>query len=426
MATTDGSAEPRSPWADPRFRLFATGNIINNIGEAMYDLTLPLLVYDLTGSLVVMTALAAMVPATLLLGPVLGAVADRWGSRVMVMPGLLVQFTAALAINTVAVSADHTNWVLLFGFGALVQIGGAMYRVGWMTGVPTMFPQCPVRARGVLGSLFVASTFIGPLIVAAALPLGYRNLLWINLGTFLAPMVVWWLGVKPPWTAQPRDRRFDLAGSLRIGWTTVWRERRLVGAVLTMLPLEFVGATSTTTLMIFYLRGSFRLSASAVSGAVVAMNLAAFLGSVVISQRARFPVRPTLAVVTVGMVACLFLIAVPHLPVVLAALTLFFALTGAAGVASSMLIVAYVPTDVMGRAFGILRLIWAVPAIAAPATVPLVAGWSGVRATFVGLGLVASLAVAILAAMWRRWSEPVVERPTQRAAAPVPVTNLEA
>jgi MFS family permease len=424
-----------SPWADRRFRLFAAGNIINNIGEAMYDLTLPLLVYELTGSLLVMTLLAAMVPATLLLGPLLGSVADRWGPRVMVMPGLTVQLVAALVINTVAVSGEHTNWFLLFFFGALVQIGGSMYRVGWMTAVPAMFPETAVRARGALGSLFVASTFIGPLIVAATLPaLGYLPLLWINLGTFVAPMIVWWLGIKPTRGHDRDGARFDLVRSLAQGWDAVRHERRLLGAVLTMLPLEIVASTATTTLTLFYLRESFHLSPSAVSACVVAMNLAAFLGSVAVSERSRFPVRPTLLVITVGMAASLFVVAVPVLVMALGALCLFFAFTGSAGVTSSMLTITYVPPDVMGRAFGILRLIWGVPNVVAPAIIPVVVAWTGVRATYVVLGVVALLSVALLARMWHRWSVPVTADgppvsdppPPVPTATTIPVTELEA
>ena len=431
-ATADVMA---SPWADRRFRLFAAGNIINNVGEAIYDLALPLLVYELTGSLLVMTLLAAMVPATLLLGPLLGSIADRWGPRVMVMPGLVLQLGSALVINTAAVSGQHANWFLLFFFGALVQIGGSMYRVGWMTAVPVMFPETAVRARGALGSLFIASTFIGPLIVAATLPvLGYLPLLWINLGTFVAPMVVWWLGIKPARGQEHDGASFDFRRSLAQGWDAIRHEPRLLGAVLTMLPLEIVASTATTTLTLFYLRESFHLSPSVVSACVVAMNLAAFLGSVAVSERSRFPVRPTLLVITVGMAASLFVIAAPVLVVALGALCLFFAFTGSAGVTSSMLTITYVPADVMGRAFGILRLIWGVPNVVAPAVIPVVVAWTSVRATYVLLGIVALGSVALLARMWHRWSVPVAAddppgsdpAPPVTTATTIPVTDLEA
>jgi hypothetical protein len=134
------------------------------------------------------------------------------------------------------------------------------------------------------------------------------------------------------------------------------------------------------------------------------------------------------------MAATLFVIAAPVLVVALGALCLFFAFTGSAGVTSSMLTITYVPADVMGRAFGILRLIWGVPNVLAPAIIPLIVVWTSVRATYVVLGLVALVSVALLARMWRRWSVPVAGdgAPATDTALPVttattiPVTDLEA
>jgi hypothetical protein len=88
----------------------------------------------------------------------------------------------------------------------------------------------------------------------------------------------------------------------------------------------------------------------------------------------------------------------------------------------------------MGRAFGILRLIWGVPNVLAPAIIPLIVVWTSVRATYVVLGLVALVSVALLARMWRRWSVPVAGdgAPATDTALPVttattiPVTDLEA
>ncbi|MEV4443417.1 MFS transporter, partial [Streptomyces sp. NPDC049577] len=189
-------AEP-SPFRDPRFRVFAAGNVVNNVGEAVYATVLPLLAYDLTGSLAVMSLLAAAVPVSLLLAPWLGSAADRWGPRVLVVPGLLVQAAAGLAMNLCLVAGRAPVW-LFFGCALLVAVGGAAYRTGWMAGTPAMFPRSPVRARGTLNSLFFATTLAGPLLTAGCLPLiGYTGLLWINLATFFAPIVVWALGVHP-------------------------------------------------------------------------------------------------------------------------------------------------------------------------------------------------------------------------------------
>ncbi|ATL82571.1 hypothetical protein SMALA_2337 [Streptomyces malaysiensis subsp. malaysiensis] len=192
----DESVEP-NPLADRRFLVFAAGNAANNVGEALYATALPLLAYQLTDSLVVMAWLAAAVPVSDLFAPALGAWADRRGVRGLIVQGLLAQAGAALAMNLLLLGGHSAPW-LLFLCAVVLETGGLAYRTGWMTGVPAQFPDCPVRARGTLNSLFLATTLAGPLLVAALLPwVGYQGLLWLNLPTFFAPLVVWAVGVRP-------------------------------------------------------------------------------------------------------------------------------------------------------------------------------------------------------------------------------------
>ncbi|MGH3345222.1 MAG: MFS transporter, partial [Carbonactinosporaceae bacterium] len=251
-----------SPWRDRRFVIFAAGNLTNNIGDAIYAVALPLLVYELTGSLAVMSLLAALAPATLLCGPLLGAVADRFGARALVVPGLIVQLVAAFLLNLSATGEKAPLWALTL-FGALIQIGGAAYRQGWMSGIPTMFPSNAVRTRGTLGSLYVASTIIGPAIVGVGLSwLGYLGLLWLNLATFVAPIVVWWLGIHPP----PPVARTD-PGGFRIhhevaeGWRIIRAHRRFFQCTMMVLPIDFISSIGTLTLATFYLRDRWHVPA---------------------------------------------------------------------------------------------------------------------------------------------------------------------
>lgn len=101
-----------NPWRDRSFGVFAVGNLVNNIGESAYTVALPLLVYQLTGSLGAMAVLMAATPVALLLGPVLGAVVDRHGSRVLVVPGLLLQLVAAVCLNVLLLVDDAPLWPL--------------------------------------------------------------------------------------------------------------------------------------------------------------------------------------------------------------------------------------------------------------------------------------------------------------------------
>ncbi len=408
-----------NPWRDRRFRIFAAGNATNNIGESVYDVTLPLLAYDLTGSLVLMGFLAALTPATLLLGPLLGGVADRWGSRVLVVPGLVVQFVAALVMNIVAMRPGAPLWLLVV-LAAILQVAGAAYRVGWMTGVPRMFPNAPVRSRGTLSSLFVATTIVGPIIVATLLGVvGYRGLLWINLATFVAPIIVWLIGVHPPARRSTGlGRRFGFG--LAEGWTAIRRQPQLLASLAVLLPLDFVTAAATPTLATFHLRDVVHVAPQVVAVIFGAMNVAALIGSLSVSERSRFIPGRVLAMTTVGLTVGLFLSSVPVVIVTVGALVIFSLFEGGVGSAISMLTVQYVPEAVLGRASGLLRLAHGVPTVLGPILLLPLVPLLGTSRTFIVLGVIGLLPVILLIRLRSVWASenPVTSAVTPLAAPP--------
>ncbi|MGY0232578.1 MFS transporter [Longispora urticae] len=390
-----------SPWRDGRFRVFAAGNTVNNLGEAVYTVALPLLVFQLTGSLVVMSLLVALTPATLLLGPVLGTVVDRWGPRALVVPGLLVQLVAAVALNLLGLGEHAPLWPL-FVFGALVQVGGAMYRMGWMTGVASMFPANAVRARGSLGSLYVVTNVVGPLLVALALTrISYAGLLWVNVATFLAPIGVWLAGVHPPRVA-PRERT-GFTRDLADGWRVLRERPLMLNATLVMLPMLLVGTAGTMTLAIFRLSDEWRISAQAVSGILVAVRIAMVVGTLAVSERRGFGYRGLVLVGTLGMGLSMLVMASGALPVFVVGLVAAFAFQSALSVADDMMLIRYLPADALGRAGGILGLIQGAAVLAGPLLIPPISAAVGPSATFAVLGVLELTGLLWLARTWRAW-----------------------
>lgn len=416
MVKPDDEGE-RTPWRERRFVVFASGNFVNNIGEQVFRVALPLLVYELTGSLLVMSMLTLVQSATMLLGPVLGVVVDRFGPRVLVVPGLLAQLAGAALLNLFALAGHASRWPL-FALALCVELGGECYRTGWMAGVATMFPANPVRSRGSLNTLFVISRTVGPMLVAAALgPVGYLGLLWLNVATFLAPIGVWLMGVYPPrqeYRALP-DRRGPYHDLLD-GWRILRRQPAIWYGMLVTLPLNFVGSTATMTLAIFYLRSGLHLPAQRVSTVLVIVNLGALVGAVLVAERKRLRVRRTMTITAIGMAGTLLAMTAPSVWLFAAALLLFYLLRQSMAVASMLMIFKYVPARLVGRATGIVDLIAGVPSVAAPLLVPFLEPVVGARATFGVLGLIAALSVVCLVVSWRRWTEQATAR--QPSAAP--------
>lgn len=387
------------PWRDRTFLVFASGNTANNIGDAIYAVAVPLLVFDLTGSLALMSVLATFVPIALLFGPVFGVAADRWGPRVLVVPGLLVQAAAALVLNIAAFVLDAPIWVLLVT-GALVQFGGGMYRAGWMSGIPTQFPQNPPRARGALRTCFIATTVVGPALAALLVNrMGYELLLWFNMVTFVAPVVVWKMGIHPPRVQRDRTPS-SIATELKAGWAILRRSTEVFHVMLVVLPLDFVSSTGTLTIAIFYLRDRWEMSPGGVSAVLMAANAGALLGSVVVTQRDHWPLRPMLLVGIGAITACLLVMPVPALVVFVAAFLVFAVVDSALDVATEMLIYRVIPAEAIGRSNGFWRLIHGIPQFLAPLVISVVAAAIGVGPTFTVLAGVAALSLACLAVQW--------------------------
>jgi MFS family permease len=352
---------------------------------------LPLLVYDLTGSLAIMSLLAAVVPASLLLGPWLGVVVDRWGPRVMVLPGLALQIAAALALNLAGLS-EGAPVGLLFVLAVLIQLGGVLYQTGWMAGVPTMFPAAPARARGSLSTLFVATRIVGVVLFAAGLPaLGYAGLLWLNLLTFIAPIVVWWMGIHPPQPVSvpsaPGNRR--MLNDFRAGGRILWANRLVVDITVIGLPVLFVTSVGTTTLVIFQLRDGWHLGPSEVATVLTASRIGGLLGTLVVSQRRPLRRRSSFAAVTFGIAAALLALATPWLAVVIVGLAVMSLLQGALVVSAQMIVFKQLPASAIGRVTGLLDLVEGTPMLLAPLLIPLLSAVIGVRATFTVLAVVA-------------------------------------
>lgn len=409
--STEHEDDAPSPWRDRRFVVFATGNFVNNVGEQVFQVALPLLVYELTGSLLVMSLLVLLHNATLVLGPLLGAVVDRYGPRVLVVPGLLVQLFAATMLNVFGLAEQAPLWPL-FLLAALVELGGVAYRAGWMAGVATMFPDNPTRSRGSLNTLFVASRVGGPLLVAAALaPLGFLGLLWLNVLTFVAPIIVWWLGIHPPRQAYVPTGRISLHRDIVEGWRIIRQHPTVLHAELVTIPLHFVASTATVVLAIFYLRDHWQLPAQQVSAVLVAINVGALVGVLAVAERKRLRLRRTMTITSVGMAGLLFAMALPALWIFIAALVLFYTLRQSMASAGLLMVFKYLPARVVGRASGILDLLDGIPDITAPLVIPLLVPALGIGGTFVVLGVTALSSVGWLALSWRRWSDRAVPAP---------------
>ncbi|WP_017975638.1 MFS transporter [Actinopolyspora halophila] len=383
---------------DPRFIAFLAGVVTNNLGEGIYKVALPLLAYSLTGSLAVMALVAAATPIALLLGgPLFGYIADRYGTRVLVVPGLAVQCVAALVLALSLLNGGKPTIALLAASEFFIQLGGAMYRAGWFASVPGLFPTEPGRARGLLATSYQATEMLGPLLAGLLIAvLGIPGLVWINVATFLAPMGVWIAGVRVPREQDGGTLPHGLWGSLGEGWQVLRHSRRVFTTMLLLVPCSLLASSATLALGLFYLRDRLDVSESMVGIAVALINVGALFGAASAARRHHMRLR-TIAYAALGtMAGSLFLAPLPMTAVVVGALAMLFAAEALLSTSAEVALYNSLPREAIGRTYGFFRLVLGTAAMLAPAVIAVSDVLLDVRAVFVVLGLFAVAPLAWL------------------------------
>lgn len=386
-------------WRNPIFRTFAVANFINNVGEGVYSVALPLYVFKATGSLELMSIFAVLVPFTLLLSPMFGVLLDRYGTSKSYYLGISVQLLLTIAMNI----SVHLKvvWPFVIALASIVQVAASLYQNAWAAAIPVVFPLFPSKARTELRALYIVSRIVGPLIVAlVAGRVSYLNLLWFNTVTCLAPLA-WWF--KESDKLQTVSRTTGVwFGQFRAGITTVRNSRRVMWTTALSLPIFLTASVSgTLTLAQFYLLSDLGLSPSLVSLVVVLTNVAAFVGARAVSRwhlRASLMTMSSLGAMVSALLLLMGLAKSSFL--FISALALLMGVRSVSSLVSELVVYEGVPPEFIGRALGLIGFIDGLPVVIAPLIIPHLSLWLGPQTTLRILGGVTALLVATLSVGW--------------------------
>jgi MFS family permease len=394
VTVTQVPSAVRTPIADTNFLAFSAGNFINNVGNAMYEVALPLLVFNLTGSLQKMSLVSTAGPAVLLLFPLIGFMVDRYGPRAAFVPGLVIQATGA-SVMVLLLQRHATSIAILFSMALLVELGSAIYRLGWQVGVPLMFPGFAVRARGILNTLFFVSLAMGPVIVSVSLRwTSLTTLFWVNLATCLAPIIVWCAGVRPESrTAPQHESRQAFRAAIRQGWKVVTADPRLRAVTIVRSLLALTFGPALVPLLIYRMRVNWHLSLVTSGWMIALYTVFTLVANITIVQRRRFEPRHYLCLSMGLYIAAGLTLAGPWLPVFGMGLVLL-------GLANGMLLSTYVLMPIrylkqgeLGRGSAFIGLVVGVLALACPGVITLLShlGGTSVALLIISIGPLAAL-----------------------------------
>ena len=230
------------------FRRIWAAQAISDLGDGLTNLTLFIVVLQLTGSTaaIALMAIAIAVP-TIVIGPIAGVFVDRWDRRRVMLASDLLR--AAIVLGFLLVRSADQLW-LLYALAVAHSAVGTFFTPARMALVPRIVPEEGLLAANSLAQITrVIAGVLGA--SAAGLLAGFAQVTWpafvVDASTFVVSFLLI-LGVRTSGKVAPAAaaaaKEAGVGRSLREGLVLVGRSRLLmgcmIGAGVTMLGLGAV------------------------------------------------------------------------------------------------------------------------------------------------------------------------------------------
>jgi hypothetical protein len=169
------------------FALFWTGALLSNSGSWIQNITIPFVVFNITGSAawVGVAGFLQFLPVVLM-GPLGGSIADRFHRRTVLLVTQAAQAGVALALWVVW-SAGVRNLVVIIGLVAVSSLIAGINIPSWQAFVSELVPREVLLNAVTLNSTqFNAARAFGPAIGGLVLAIGVSWAFLINALSFVA------------------------------------------------------------------------------------------------------------------------------------------------------------------------------------------------------------------------------------------------
>ncbi|HEY6960121.1 MAG TPA: MFS transporter [Candidatus Limnocylindria bacterium] len=341
------------------FWKFWIGETISNFGTSMTQFAIPLLVFKLTGSAVLLGGTVALVGLPhLLFGLVIGAWSDRLDRKRLM---IAVDVVSAVIIASIPAAGAFgllsIAWIYVALFvAATVYI---FFETAQFAAIPSLVGREQlVSANGRIQASFAAASILGPLVGGALLVfIPVEDLLYVDAASFAVSAVTLSLVRRSFNTARPAARasiRADVAEGLRY----VLRHPVLRNISAMMALINFV-SVNVYAQLVLYAKDRF-----AATDSEVGLFFAAGGAGVVVCSLAAGPLRArwSFGNVALGalMVSGLLIVALAYAPSLPVAVVLF-GLTGGVGILFNIntgsLRQAIVPEHLLGRIMSVAAVL---------------------------------------------------------------------
>ncbi|GCD98573.1 hybrid non-ribosomal peptide synthetase/type I polyketide synthase [Embleya hyalina] len=214
-----------------KFALVALGQLLSMMGSGLSTLVLSIWVLDRTGSLTSFAVVSAigLLPG-ILVGPVAGAVADRWDRRKVMLAS---DTTAGLSMAALVVLMHGDGLYLwhVYLVVSVTSVAGAFQRPAYLAAVAQLVPKRYLGHAAGIGQLGVGVGLVFSPMLGAALidPIGIDGVLLVDTGTFAIGALTLLLVRFPNLMFRVREETFG--AEIRNGWRYITRRPGLRAAL---------------------------------------------------------------------------------------------------------------------------------------------------------------------------------------------------
>ena len=272
----------------PIYRLMI-GNLISFIGDQVYFITLPLIVYNITGSAVQMGVVAAIEKIPNIFQPIIGAIADMIKKKKLL---LLCDAIRSILVCTMGFLyiTNHLKMLHIYLAALLLGSFGQIYNTAEFSSIPLLCEKKDLHFVNSLDSgIYDMATLIGPSIGGLVINIynpGYALL--INglsfLGTFSAVLSV---HIPEHIVSEiERDKSTKaklffkkLTEDLKVGFEFIFKTPVLLYTNIALI-FSSIGTTLFLTVMIFHFKSVLNLNAQDIGLLLSIGGIGAILGSI--------------------------------------------------------------------------------------------------------------------------------------------------
>jgi predicted MFS family arabinose efflux permease len=360
------------PLRNPNYGIYIAGSAVSLIGTWMQRIAIGWLTWQITrsGLWLGIVAFADFFPV-LIVGPIAGAVADRWDRlRVVQMSQciLLVQATVLFALTSIG----HMDIGLLVALTAFQGIVVAFNQPARLALVPSLVAQADLASAVAINSVvFNLARFIGPMLAGPAIVWsGVAAAFAANAISYIASLLALVsISIVSTATESPKGRSFkaDLLEGIRYAAT-----HPAIAALFVLLAAVGIGGRPLNELLPGFAADVFHSGAGGLSILASATGAGAIIGGLLLGHNVHSLGLTNVAIISalVAAIAAIGVSSTASMWVAIPSIALFGFCVSSAGIAIQTLIQLASDHKMRGRVMGVYGLIFR----GAPALGALAAG----------------------------------------------------